>query len=66
AAIQEMLRIAPEVRIFPLVDLNGRVSTYRDPLVTSLQKNGYEVTIRDVRYEFLKSGNQMMSVARKN
>ena len=66
AAIREMLRIAPEVRIFPLVDLNGRVSTYRDPLVTSLQKNGYDVTIQDVRYEFIKGGNQMMSVARKN
>ena len=66
SAIREMLRIAPEVRIFPLVDLNGRVSTYRDHLVTSLQKNGYEVTIRDVRYEFLKGGNQMMTIARKN
>jgi len=66
AAIREMLRIAPEVRIFPLVDLNGQVSSYRDSLVTTLQRNGYEVTIRDVRYEFIKGGNQMMSVARKN
>lgn len=65
AAIREMLRIAAEVRIFPLVDLNGRVSRYRDTLVTSLKKTGCEVTIRDVRYEFIRGGNQMMTITRK-
>ncbi len=65
AAIREMLRIAPEVRIFPLVDLNGRVSRYRDALVTTLKKTGFEVTIRDVRYEFIRGGNQMMTITRK-
>ncbi|MCX6690004.1 MAG: hypothetical protein NTZ39_10010 [Methanoregula sp.] len=65
AAIREMLRIAPEVRIFPLVDLNGRVSRYRDALITTLKKTGFEVTIRDVRYEFIRGGNQMMTITRK-
>lgn len=64
AAIREMLRVAPEARIFPLVDLNGRVSRYRDTIATKLRKDGFEVEIRTVSYEFIRGGNQAMIISR--
>ncbi len=63
-AIAEMLRVAPEARIFPLVDLNGRVSMYRDILATEFRKAGFEVEIRTVPYEFIRGGNQVMIISR--
>jgi SAM-dependent methyltransferase len=64
AAIREMMRVAPETRIFPLVDLNGRVSRYRDTIVMDLKKNGFKVEIRTVPYEFIRGGNQAMIISR--
>ncbi|PKG31108.1 hypothetical protein [Methanoregula sp.] len=65
-AVGEMLRVAPEVRIFPLVDLNGRVSRYRDILAADLQENGFSVEIVTVHYEFIRGGNRMMRIVRKD
>jgi hypothetical protein len=65
-AILEMLRVAPEARIFPLVDLNGRVSRHRDSLVSGLRKSGFSVEIVPVRYEFIRGGNRMMRITRKD
>jgi SAM-dependent methyltransferase len=63
-AIAEMLRVAPEARIFPLVDLNGRVSRYRDTIASEFRKDGFEVEIRTVPYEFIRGGNQAMIISR--
>ncbi len=64
AAILEMLRVAREVRIFPLVDLNGRMSRYRDAIAVDLNNDGFEVEIRTVPYEFIRGGNQVMIISR--
>ncbi|MDD1719147.1 MAG: class I SAM-dependent methyltransferase, partial [Methanoregulaceae archaeon] len=45
AAITEMLRVAPEVRIFPLVDLNAGMSGHLDPVLRDLGDRGHEVEI---------------------
>jgi SAM-dependent methyltransferase len=63
AAIREMLRVAREVRIFPLVDLNGHVSRYLDIITADLVNNGFEVEIRTVLYQFIRGGNQVLIIS---
>lgn len=62
-AIHEMLRVAPEARIFPLLDVNAEKSPYVDRVVSEL--SDYHIRIRRVEYEFQVGGNEMMIVARK-
>ena len=61
SAILELCRAAFEVRIFPLLALDGRVSPYVARIVDDLS-DSWEVSIETVPYEFQRSGNQMMCV----
>lgn len=65
AGLREMLRVAREVRVFPLLTLDGAVSPHLDPATRELVKDGYEVTIVKVPYEFQRGGNQMLRVRRE-
>ncbi len=58
AAISEMLRVAREVRIFPLLDMNARESHYLNDIVDVFQK--YTPEICTVNYEFQRGGNKML------
>ncbi|WP_218080625.1 class I SAM-dependent methyltransferase [Anthocerotibacter panamensis] len=62
ASVQEMCRVAHEVRVFPLIDVTGEPSTLVPPVVQHLQGQGYTVEIRQVPYEFQRGGNQMLCV----
>ena len=62
SAIQEMCRVAKEVRVFPLLALGGRRSPFVDPCADELDRSGFDVTIVDVPYEFQHGGNQMMRI----
>jgi hypothetical protein len=62
AAIAEMCRVAREVRIFPLLTISGEPSPYVDSIQTTLLKQGYQVRIKEVSYEFQKGGNQLLQV----
>ncbi len=61
-SIVEMLRLAREVRIFPLLDLEGHPSCHAPPVIAALQKRGVDVSVERVDYEFQRDGNQMMRV----
>ena len=61
AAILELCRVACEVRIFPLLGLDGRVSPYVASIVKDLS-DGFEVSIETVPYEFQRGGNEMMRI----
>jgi SAM-dependent methyltransferase len=63
-SIHELLRVAPEVRIFPLLKLDGELSPYVDLVVTELSQQGCLVQIQPVTYEFQKGGNQMLRIRR--
>jgi SAM-dependent methyltransferase len=65
-AVLEMCRIAREVRIFPLVALNGRRSAYVDPLAESLRAAGHGVSMERVPYEFQRGANEMMRIRTKS
>ena len=61
-AIDEMLRVAREVRIFPLVTLSGEVSTHLVPVVAHLEARGYNCEVVKTAYEFQKGGDEMLVV----
>jgi hypothetical protein len=61
SAILELCRIASEVRIFPLLALDGRPSPFVASIVSDLG-GSHEVSLEAVPYEFQRGGNQMMRV----
>jgi hypothetical protein len=60
--ILEMLRVSPEVRIFPLLNLDLERSPHLDPIIQNLTARGYVTTIEKVDYEFQKGGNEMLVI----
>ncbi len=64
ACIAEMMRVAAEARIFPLLDLDGEPSRHVEPVRNALNERGFESEIRRVDYEFQKGGNDMLRVYR--
>jgi hypothetical protein len=64
AAVLEMLRVAREVRIFPLLTLMLEKSPHLLPLVQDLEAQGYSVTIQKVDYELQKGGDELLKVHR--
>jgi len=62
AAIQEMCRVAAEVRIFPLLALGGSQSPLVDQTLAELSGQGIDVSIVDVPYEFQRGGDKMMRI----
>jgi len=63
-AIVEMLRIAKEVRIFPLVTLTGEVSPHLEPIMDYFHARGYECRVVKMGYEFQKGGDEMLQIER--
>ncbi|CUS32672.1 conserved hypothetical protein [Candidatus Nitrospira nitrosa] len=64
AAVFEMLRVAKEVRVFPLLTLALKPSPYLSPLLEDLTRNGYHREIRTVPYELQRGGNKMLCIKR--
>ena len=62
AGLLELCRVAREVRIFPLVDVNGVRSRHLEPILDELESSGLDPEIREVPYEFQRGGNQMLSI----
>lgn len=64
AAIDEMLRVAKEVRIYPLVDLNAVRSPYLIPVMDRYQVADYTVIEDKVDYQFQKGADTMLRIIR--
>jgi len=64
ASVREMLRVANEARIFPLLTLSRERSPHLAPLTRQLASDGFAVAVRPVRYELQKGGNEMLVVQR--
>lgn len=63
SAIREMCRVAEDVRIFPLLKLNGGPSPHLPPVLDKLHAAGLAACVVPVAYEFQKGGNQMLRIA---
>lgn len=61
-SIQELMRIANEVRIFPLTKDSGDLSGSVGEVAAKLQKLGLGVELKVVPFELQKQGNAMMRV----
>ncbi|MDZ8050635.1 MAG: SAM-dependent methyltransferase [Aulosira sp. ZfuVER01] len=62
-SIEEMLRIAKEIRIFPLITLMLKPSPHLDAIIKHYTAKGYNVEIEKVEYELQIGGNQMLRIA---
>ena len=61
-ALQEMLRVSREVRVFPLITLDGTPSPYLHLVNGHFDKNGFDVETKRVPYEFQRGGNEMLVI----
>lgn len=66
ASVLEMLRVASEVRIFPLLTLRLERSPYVQPLIEKLKSEGFIVSIEKVEYELQRGGNEMLRIKQSN
>jgi len=64
AALLEMMRVAGEARIFPLLDLAGLPSVHLTPVRAALEAAGFTTSVEKVAYEFQKGGDEMLRVRR--
>jgi hypothetical protein len=62
SGVLELCRVAREVRIFPLVDVNGALSPHLMPIQHELSSTGLHLEICPVPYEFQRGGNRMLRV----
>lgn len=61
-SLREMLRVAREVRVFPLLMLGGAPSPHMAFVIEQLSKDGFILEIKRVSYEFQRGGNEMLVI----
>ncbi len=61
-SVKELCRVAGEVRIFPLLDLQGKRSAWLEPVVQSLATHHFQANIVPVNYEFAIGANEMLQI----
>lgn len=61
-AVQEMLRVSQEVRVFPLLTLNGAMSPHLHFVIEYLATHGFGAEVKWVPYEFQRGGNEMLVI----
>jgi hypothetical protein len=62
-AVDELCRVAEEVRIFPLLTYNAEACPFVDSITARLKQTGRMVSIETVPYEFQRGGNRMLWVS---
>ena len=60
----EMMRVGNESRVFPILDLDAKKSTYIEPIIEKLSDLSFNCYIEKVPYEFQKGGNEMLKITR--
>lgn len=65
AAIEEMLRVSKEVRIFPLLTLMQETSPYLDFVIDKFNNLGYSASTVRVPYELQPGANEMLVIKLK-
>ncbi len=62
AALAELLRVAREVRVFPLLEMSGAPSRHREPVIGVLEADGAVVQIERVAYMVQRGGDEMLRI----
>lgn len=63
-SVGEMLRVAKEIRIFPLLTLMLKPSQHLDGIIKYYSAKGYRVDIEKVEYGLQRGGNEMLKINR--
>ncbi|MGV8995862.1 MAG: class I SAM-dependent methyltransferase [Parvibaculaceae bacterium] len=63
-ALRELLRVAREVRVFPLVNLDGRPSSHLPVVMRALAAEGFKPQLQEVDFEFQIGATKMLRVTR--
>ncbi len=66
AALTELTRTAPEVRVFPLADMQGDPSRLLKPVLERLETRGLSCRVEQVEYEFQRNVNAMLVITRED
>lgn len=61
-SLAELCRVAREVRVFPLLDVNAARSPYVDPVIEAARARGLVAEEENVDYEFQRHGNRMLRI----
>lgn len=61
-AVDELCRVASEVRIFPLLALGGAPSAHVAPVVARARAAGRDAAVERVPYEFQRGGDEMLRI----
>lgn len=59
-SMRELCRVASEVRVFPVVSLNGEASMHLDQVMSALSADGIDVSLQPVSYRFQKGATDML------
>ena len=59
-SMRELCRVATEVRVFPVLSLDGEVSKHLDQVMTALSADGIDVSLQPVSYRFQKGATEML------
>jgi len=62
AAMREALRVAREVRVFPLINLDGRPSSHLPVVMRALEAEGFDAELVPVDFEFQIGATKMLRV----
>lgn len=62
ALIDELCRVATEVRVFPLLDEQGKLAETLGLAMVDLQQKNFGLEIRQVSYHQLKGSNAMLRI----
>src|SRR4029079_13228312 len=65
-AVAELLRVAADVRFFPLLTLECELSPHLPVVIEWCHANGHRAEVRPVPYEFQVGGGVMLHVQRGN
>jgi len=60
ASLLELCRVAKEVRIYPLISLDGSKSNHLDAAISVLKNKNLDVSLQPVEYQFQKGANKML------
>ena len=63
-ALSELVRVAAEVRVFPMISLDGTPSPHVAACRQFLERHGAQVTIEPVSFEFQRGANRLFRVRR--
>ena len=59
-SMKELCRVASEVRVYPVLSLDGKQSRHLSAVIESLENDGIRTSLEKVKYQFQKGATEML------